>query len=174
MNDETPTKADELLSTAKRRRRVLELRKEGCTQRDIAEQLRDEFGEVALPNGWDSRYVAKDIKRELQKVRSDLEETAADVRSMELRRLDELLSGLWPDATDGDTDAVGAVLRVMKRRAKMLGIDEPEEFAQVVELVESEEYRKARRAITEALEDFPEARAAVADALEALNNDDNP
>lgn len=166
--------ADELLSTAKRRKRVLELRKEGRTYRDIASELEDEFGDVALPGGWDERYAAKDLRRALQKVRSDLEETAADVRSMELRRLDELLSGLWPDATDGDTDAVSAVLRVMKRRAKMLGIDEPEEFAQVVELVESEEYRKARRAIMQALEDFPEARAAVADALETLNSDESP
>lgn len=161
--------ADELLATAKRRERVLELRKEGHTQREIADKLEEEFGAVALPNGWDSRYVAKDIKRELRKVRSDLEETAADVRSMELRRLDDLLRGLWPDATDGNTEAVSAVLRVMRRRAKMLGIDEPEEFAQVVELVESEEYRRARSVIMEALEDFPEARAAVADALENLD-----
>lgn len=161
--------ADDLLATARRRERVLELRKKGLTQREIADRLRDEFGEVALPSGWDSRYVAKDIKRELQKVRSDVEEAATDVRTMELRRLDEMLRGLWPDATGGDTEAVNAVLRVMKRRAKMLGIDEPEEFAQVVELVDSEEYRKARRAIMQALEDYPEARAEVADALENVN-----
>ena len=85
---------------------------------------------------------------------------------------DDRLPRSWDeryDATEGDTDAVNAVLRVMKRRAKMLGLDEPERFAQVVELVKSEEYQRARAAIMEALEDYPEARSAVADALDAIN-----
>jgi len=171
MAEGTSHTADELLSTAKRRLRVLELREEGHDLRTIASELEEEFGAVALPNGWDSRYVAKDIKRELQKVRSDLEETAQDVRTMELRRLDEMLRSVWPEATKGDTDAVSAVLRVMKRRAKMLGLDEPEQFEQVVELIETKEYRQARQTIMEALDDYPEARASVADALDALNSE---
>jgi hypothetical protein len=42
-----------------------------------------------------------------------------------LVRLDQLLQGVWLGAVDGNPAAVGLALRIMERRAKLLGLDAP-------------------------------------------------
>ena len=160
MADGTSHSATDLLETAERRKRVLELRKKGHDLRTIAARLEKEFGAVALPSGWDSRYVAKDLKRALQKVRSDVDADARDVLRLELRRLDALQAAVFADALNGDLQAFDRVLKAMKRRAKYLGLDEPDELA-----VSSDLDPALVEALLDALEDFPEARQAAAAAL---------
>lgn len=160
MADGTSHSATDLLETAERRKRVLGLRKEGHDLRTIADRLKDEFGAVALPNGWDSRYVAKDLKRALQKVRSDVDADARDVLRLELRRLDALQSAVFSDALNGDLKAFDRVLKAMKRRAKYLGLDEPDELA-----VSSEIDPEMVETLLDALAPYPEARQAAAAAL---------
>ena len=46
---------------------------------------------------------------------------ADEVRRLELERLDQLQLGLWLKACKGDVSAVLGVLRIMQRRAKLLG-----------------------------------------------------
>lgn len=151
----------QLLETARRRRFVLQQRRQGSSYPDIAEAAEEEFGADRLPGGWDERYAYKDVKRALQKVRADLEETAEEVRMMEMQRLDAMLEGLWIDAIAGETDAVHAALKVMKRRANYLGLDEPEELD-----VTAGTDAETIETLLEALRDYPEARKAVASALE--------
>lgn len=153
------------LKTAERRREVLMLRESGATYQAIAETLLRRHGAGALPKGWNDAYAAKDVSRELAKLRSANEETAESIREVELLRLDRMLRGLWSKAAAGDTKAVGAALRIMKRRAKLLGIDAPDQIEQAVSVLESEDYRTFRGQILRALEDFPEARAALAETL---------
>jgi TolA-binding protein len=160
-----PRPNDDLLKTAERRRDVLQLREAGATYEAIADALREKYGADRLPSGWDSLYAAKDVKRELKKVQRQNAETAESVREIELRRLDRMLRGLWPDAVQGDTQAIDRVLRIMKRRADLLGLDAPERFEQAVSFAESDDYQEARTEMMQALQDFPEARAAAADAL---------
>jgi len=50
------------------------------------------------------------------------------LRALELLRLDELLNALWDTAIAGDLKAVDRVLKVMERRAKLLGLDAPFEI----------------------------------------------
>lgn len=161
MAEQSPHSATDLLETAERRKRVLELREEGHDLRTIAARLEEEFGAVALPSGWDSRYVAKDIQRALQKVRSDVDATASDLLRLELRRLDTLQAAFYSKALGGDAEAFDRVLKAMKRRARYLGLDEPDELDVSggfdYELVET---------LLDALQDFPEARQAVAAALD--------
>ena len=52
-------------------------------------------------------------------------EAAEDVRTMELERLDRMFGVHYLNAQAGDVDAVGAAMRIMDRRAKLLGIDLP-------------------------------------------------
>jgi len=47
------------------------------------------------------------------------------VRALELERCDRLQAAVWPAATQGDVAAVAAVLRIMERRARYLGLDAP-------------------------------------------------
>jgi hypothetical protein len=54
-----------------------------------------------------------------------VQEPAEELRTMEVARLDQMLLGLWPKAIKGDTWAVDRVLKIMERRAALLGLDAP-------------------------------------------------
>lgn len=104
----TAKKAD----TAERRRKALELRKAGATYEQIAEQL-----------DYDNRGSAwKAVDAALKEITA---EPAAEVRQLELERLDALLLSLWKQARGGNLGAVDRVLRLMERRSKYLGLDSP-------------------------------------------------
>lgn len=103
---------------------MLERRRAGDTYRQIADAAIAKFGLDGLPSGWSDRYAHKDLMRELERMRADMYEDAQAVRQIELERLDALLSSLWTKAADrGDVGAVDRVLRIMERRAKLLGLD---------------------------------------------------
>ena len=50
---------------------------------------------------------------------------AQRVLELELQRLDVLQSTYWDQAVSGQFDALAAVLNIMQRRAKYLGLDAP-------------------------------------------------
>jgi DNA-binding transcriptional MerR regulator len=152
---------ENLIDTKRRRKRVLELRQEGLTYAAIAEALEEEFGAERLPSSWGRSYVGQDLRRALKNVESDLEETAQNMLRLELRRLNELQRAFYEAALAGDTDAFDRVLKAMRRRAKYLGLDEPDELRATVgtdtETIET---------LLDALEEYPDARKAVAEALD--------
>src|SRR5262249_9130029 len=47
-----------------------------------------------------------------------------EMRSLDAARLDQLLRRKWQAARDGDEKAFDHVMRIMERRAKLLGLDE--------------------------------------------------
>lgn len=58
-------------------------------------------------------------------LKKTLQEPADELRTMEVERLDVMLDGLWDKASKGDTWSVDRVLRIMERRASLLGLDAP-------------------------------------------------
>jgi len=52
---------------------------------------------------------------------------------LDLERLHLMLTGVMPAATDGDTKASAAAMRIIERRAKMLGLDATEPLSIVLE-----------------------------------------
>jgi len=150
----------DLLETALRRRYVLEQRRKGLSYADIAEAAVGEFGADRLPNGWGKRYAHKDVTRALQAVQDDLKETAGEVRTLELLRLNALYQGVAAAAESGDTDAVREARKIIKRRCRMLGIDEPDELA-----VSSDLDPETVETLLDALAPYPDARQAAAAAL---------
>lgn len=54
-----------------------------------------------------------------------IREPAEKLREMELERIDLLLAAHFADAAGGDMEKTSTVLRVMDRRAKLLGLDAP-------------------------------------------------
>jgi len=150
----------QLVETALRRRFVLEKRSKGLSYREIAEAAVEEFGADRLPDGWGKRYAHKDVTRVLRDLESDLDETAREVRTLELIRLDALYKGVATAAENGDTSAVREARKIIKRRCRMLGIDEPDEL-DVGSSFDPEELE----ALLDALEPFPDARKAAAAAL---------
>lgn len=91
---------------------ALELRKAGLTLDEIARQV-----------GYRSAAsVHNAIRIAMQQ---SLQEPADEVRQIELERLDKMHRALWPQAIRGEHGAIDRVLRIMERRAKLIGLDAP-------------------------------------------------
>ena len=98
---------------------ALELRKAGASYDQIGKQLRiTKQSAHALVAG------------ALKDMREKTEDDALDVIRLELERLDAMLLGMWDEARRGKLDAIDRVLRLMKRRAELLGLDAPESVQQ--------------------------------------------
>jgi hypothetical protein len=98
-----------------RRRQAVELRIAGKSWQEIADLL-----------GYDSKGTAcGDVRRALQKAVEKLAVPMEEYRQLELDRLDKMQDALWPKVLEGDTRTVDTSLRLMDRRAKLLGLDAP-------------------------------------------------
>lgn len=97
---------------------------------------------VAVPHGYGNRryeagrpplsdkaFVAAvdaDISKGLVEQRAVLAEAAQQYVALEAQRLDKIAEALWEKCLRGDLAAVDTYLKVMARRAKMLGLDAPD------------------------------------------------
>lgn len=107
-----PTRRGQDLRAAELRVKITDLRKRGLSHRQIADQLGIAF-----------QTSAKHVKRELGLLAKQAAENADEIRQLEVLRLDELLFALWPNRREPRyTDSI---LRVMSRRAELLGLDAP-------------------------------------------------
>lgn len=103
-----------------KQRRALELRKAGLGFEAIARRLG-----YRGPSG---AYYA--VKTAMLRT---LREPADELRQLEVARLDDLLAGLWLEARQGNVAKVDRVLRIMERRAILLGLDAPKAFKDVTD-----------------------------------------
>jgi hypothetical protein len=96
--------------------KVFELRIQGFTFEQIAVQVG-----FSGPSGAWQAY---------QRIRSEfIFESVEEARQLELMRLDEMQFAVWDRAINGDLPALSCVLKIMDRRAKLLGLDKPEKMA---------------------------------------------
>lgn len=94
--------------------RALDLRKEGKT-----------FEEIAAEVPYNSRQAACDaVKRAIAAI---TREPASELIELELARLDAMWGKHYLNAQAGDVQALAACMKVMERRAKLLGLDAPTE-----------------------------------------------
>ncbi len=98
-----------------RESKVFELRIQGFT----FEQIAVEVGYQGASGAWQAYKRAKE---------SFIFESVEEVRQLELMRLDEMMFALWDRAIGGDLPAASCVLKIMDRRAKLLGLDKPEKI----------------------------------------------
>ncbi len=89
---------------------ALELRIAGYTLEEIAAS----FG-YASPSS-----VSKAIRRAIMETPAEL---AKELRTMEEFRLDGMQMAIWEKAEAGDLGAIDRVLKIMERRARLLGLD---------------------------------------------------
>lgn len=101
-------------AAAERAERAFELRKAGLPYTRIAQELHVSAG-----------AAFNIVNRYLLKLRDRTDELAESVRQIELSRLDSMLEGLWERASGGNTQAIDRVLKIMQRRADLLGLDAP-------------------------------------------------
>ena len=99
---------------AERRHRALDLRIAGATYRQIGQQL-----------GVSYQTAYRDVDESLSELAELQRGKAEKLREIELERLEKMTLGLWPKVRHGDEKAVRALVSVMDRRAKLLGLDAP-------------------------------------------------
>ena len=92
----------------------MRLRLAGLTHRQIGAQL-----------GVAPSSAYKRIRHALNEVNDRIGEDTTDLRTLEACRLDELLNALWDGPSAAIEKAIDRVLRIMERRAKLLGLDAP-------------------------------------------------
>jgi DNA-binding CsgD family transcriptional regulator len=97
-----------------REERALELRKAGATYKAIGDAL-----------GCHESTAYDAVKRGLDRLLERIHESVAEARALDLARIDRLTFALWPKASAGDAHAIDRVVRLMKRRAALLGLDAP-------------------------------------------------
>ena len=103
------------IEAVQRASEALRLRGEGLSYRAIGERLN-----ISPQTAWNDVQAALEII---------LVENATILLRLELERLDSLQFAVWPQATSGDCRAIDRVLRIMERRAKLLGLDSPVKVA---------------------------------------------
>jgi transposase-like protein len=102
------------MSYADKKRRALELRRDGLTYWDIAHEI-----------GWKSHNSAhKAVKQALQET---LQEPADELRILEAERLNKLYEFTIQRIDKDNLWAVDRALKIMERRAGLLGLDKPPE-----------------------------------------------
>lgn len=111
------------VEAADRALQALNLRKAGATYEAIARQLQYSSRSAV--------YTA--IQRELQRT---IQEPADELRQLEVERLNDLYRAMIPHALSGDKDStwyVDRCLKIMERRAALLGLDAPKMDASAVQ-----------------------------------------
>jgi len=89
---------------------ALRLRKAGCG-----------FDEIAQRAGYNSRQSAHNAV--CRAIREILREPVEELVALDVERLDQLWQANFPAALEGDAQALAGCLRIMERRAKLLGLD---------------------------------------------------
>jgi hypothetical protein len=98
------------LNAAEKRRQALELRKAGAR-----------FDRIAQDLGYASKGAAYNAV--MTALKESLREPAAEVRKLELERLDRLFLVVWARALNGDTEALDRCLQIMKQRMVLEGLN---------------------------------------------------
>lgn len=102
------------IKRAKKIAEALDYRLQGHSYPKIAEAMGEPVSTVFT-------YVSDGLKQIVR-------EPAEALREIELERVDVLLAAVFADAAEGDDTKINTTLRVMERRAKLLGLDKPEQL----------------------------------------------
>lgn len=108
------TTASRRVQAAEREKAAFALRIAGATYAQIGAQL-----------GVTGCAAHKMVKRVLERTRGETDAEAVELRRLETERLDALQVALWGLASKGDAGAIDRILKIMERRARLLGLDAP-------------------------------------------------
>jgi hypothetical protein len=100
------------IEAAQRRTHALQLRVEGKTYEQIGAAL-----------NVSTQRAHAIVTEELRRLNQERAEAAAEVTRLECERLDDLHASLWDKAIEGDLDALDRIIKLMARRARLLGLD---------------------------------------------------
>lgn len=88
------------------------------------------YSEIASEVGISRASAHRLVSEALHDIREAIDNSAGEMRAEEISRLDALVRAVWPQAIAGDFYAIDRALKIMERRAKLLGLDAPTKTAQ--------------------------------------------
>ncbi len=112
-NANSPT-SERMILAKQRQQDALRLRQTGATFEDIGKTL-----EIT------PQAAHKAVKRALANLNKTIMLEADQTRALELVRLDRLTMALWSSAIAGGFGAIDRLIKIMERRAKLIGLDIP-------------------------------------------------
>jgi len=119
------------IPAAEKRTEAINLRRQGFGFQQIAEAIGFANSGAAF------KAVRQGLKEALREAGSE------ELRTLECDRLDELQRSRWEKAVGGDDAALDRVLKIMTRRAELLGLDAPQkhqiELGKVYDVINSPE-----------------------------------
>lgn len=105
-----------------RRVMALDLFKQGGSYRQIAETLKQQPG-ISPKYGESQAY--RDVQAELDRISTDLRETAKQVITKQIQQTRALIASLWTFATQGDLGSVDRVKSLMDYELRLVGAQQP-------------------------------------------------
>lgn len=118
---------------------AFKLRQAGYTQQEIADQL-----------GIHQTVVSDYLKDSYEKLREEQAEESKHYARLDMSRLDNLLKALQAGVERGESRAISTAIKVLERRAKLLGLDAPTK--QQVEINTAKSAEDIERELKAALE----------------------
>jgi transcriptional regulator len=136
------TKSTAPVSVAKailvdQRARALHLRRGGLT-----------FEEIGADLGCDEKRARRLCSDAMEDAREQVATAAKELRAVEVSRLDAMLNSVWDAAMRGNLNVIDRIIKIMERRAKLLGLDVVE---RTTEFSAEEIAMEAQRAIQQAM-----------------------
>lgn len=108
------------IAATERQRQAIELRKAGHG-----------FEQIATALGYkDASGAYRAVRAALRKT---LQEPTQELRDLECARLDTMLAAIWGDVRKGHVQKIDRALRIMARRADLLGLDAPKRIEDVTD-----------------------------------------
>lgn len=83
------------------------------------------YSEIATAVGVTKSTVARDVKLLLDQLRADTLADAEAWRRLQVAQIDRGIAALWEGYDGGDLATVDRMLRLLERKAKLLGLDAP-------------------------------------------------
>jgi len=114
VNDPNSPTTTRRAASKERREHALRLRIGGMTFQQIGNQLGITF---------QSAHAL--VVHALDDLSKKCAENAEQLRGIELQRLDVAQAAIWGKVINGDTVAITCLLRILERRARLLGLDAP-------------------------------------------------
>lgn len=105
------------IASAERRAKAMALRLAGYNYQQIADKIRASHG-----GAYSKSMAFKDIEKSIDQL---VIEPAVRVLELNLGRLAAAMTAVWPAVMEGDVQAIAAMLKIMEREARYLGLDSP-------------------------------------------------
>jgi hypothetical protein len=144
---------------------VMELRKEGLTYRQILSTLVQKHGNQ-LSNGFSLFEVRKLFSLGMIQSKQRFMETGSEIIQLEYDRLEALWQAYYPLAMDGNIKAGNICIKIMGRRARMMGLDKPQTVnikdwrTEIIELV-----KQGKVSLADVRKQIPESLYGEIDGL---------